>query len=692
MTWTKARDWCTEHYTDMVAIQNHGEIKYLNNTLPRLAGYYWIGIRKINNIWTWIGTKKNLTAEAENWATGEPNNGRNNEDCVEIYIKREHDSGKWNDESCKKKKTALCYTVVKCEANEISDPEHGSVQCHHPIGNFSYKSDCQYSCDEGYQLFGAKTTQCGGTRAWSNKPPTCKPARCLTLKEPIDGKMSCTGDSYGSRCMFSCNAGFRLLGVSEVTCTAAAQWNQETPSCQASCEEDSCSYNGECVETINSHRCDCFEGFYGIRCEHVVKCEANEISDPEHGSVQCHHPIGNFSYKSDCQYSCDEGYQLFGAKTTQCGGTRAWSNKPPTCKPARCLTLKEPIDGKMSCTGDSYGSRCMFSCNAGFRLLGVSEVTCTAAAQWNQETPSCQAVECPDLQAPQDGSVFCTDQTLRKGSICSFTCSEGFILKGALNTECTETGEWRTTPPTCTAVRCPELQEPNNGFINCSSQEALISTACFFSCLDGYELHEHKMLLCGPNGNWTGEVPVCRAYPVFFSFSSVSALAVGVGGTTAFSGLALVFWILSRLRKLKVLVMSWSYTYSNQTMTWTEAKAWCENQSKHLMVIQNEQHNNYLKNNLPQLKTYYWIGLRKTAGVWTWQGTELMLESGGSWADNEPNNKKQDEDCVEIYIKNGTDNGKWNDEKCSKQKHALCYNGKDACVCVCVCVCLSLSS
>lgn len=95
------------------------------------------------------------------------------------------------------------------------------------------------------------------------------------------------------------------------------------------------------------------------------------------------------------------------------------------------------------------------------------------------------------------------------------------------------------------------------------------------------------------------------------------------------------------------------------------------------MVIQNEQQNNYLKDNLPQLKVYYWIGLRKTGGIWTWQGTVQKLEGGGFWADNEPNNKKHDEDCVEIYIKSGTQNGKWNDEKCVKKKHALCYKGKD---------------
>uniref|UniRef100_A0A3Q0S3S5 Selectin E n=1 Tax=Amphilophus citrinellus TaxID=61819 RepID=A0A3Q0S3S5_AMPCI len=63
MTWKDARSWCQEHYTDMVAIQNQEEIEHLNNWLPSKKGYYWIGIRKINNIWTWVGTNKPLTEE-----------------------------------------------------------------------------------------------------------------------------------------------------------------------------------------------------------------------------------------------------------------------------------------------------------------------------------------------------------------------------------------------------------------------------------------------------------------------------------------------------------------------------------------------------------------------------------------------------------------------------------------------------
>lgn len=116
MTWKRAREWCQEHYTDLVAIQNKEEIEHLNSWLPERKNYYWIGIRKIENVWTWVGTNKTLTEEATNWAKNEPNNGKNgkkrmeNEDCVEMYIRRNNEPGKWNDERCNKMKTALCYT------------------------------------------------------------------------------------------------------------------------------------------------------------------------------------------------------------------------------------------------------------------------------------------------------------------------------------------------------------------------------------------------------------------------------------------------------------------------------------------------------------------------------------------------------------------------------------------------------
>lgn len=115
-TYDDAEKWCHNHNAKLVAIQNKSINGYLNETLPHNPGYYWIGIRKINDKWTWVATNETLKQEDENWATGEPNGKEKNEDCVEIYVKRGKDDGKWNDEKCDNKKVALCYRGMVSES------------------------------------------------------------------------------------------------------------------------------------------------------------------------------------------------------------------------------------------------------------------------------------------------------------------------------------------------------------------------------------------------------------------------------------------------------------------------------------------------------------------------------------------------------------------------------------------------
>ncbi|XP_065422971.1 P-selectin-like isoform X2 [Chrysemys picta bellii] len=202
-SWELARNFCRSFYTDLVAIQNQGEIAYLNNVLPHHRAYYWIGLRKINNVWTWVGTNKALTKEAENWANKEPNNKGRNLDCVEIYIKRDRGAGRWNDENCQKKKRALCYQA-SCQRSSCSQrgecvetignytcdcypgfygPECEHVvrcknldpgpDCSHPLGEFSYKSTCKFQCQEGFELQGLDTLQCLASGNWTAAAPEC---------------------------------------------------------------------------------------------------------------------------------------------------------------------------------------------------------------------------------------------------------------------------------------------------------------------------------------------------------------------------------------------------------------------------------------------------------------------------------------------------------------------------------------
>lgn len=99
-----------------------------------------------------------------------------------------------------------------------------------------------------------------------------------------------------------------------------------------------------------------------------------------------------------------------------------------------------------------------------------------------------------------------------------------------------------------------------------------------------------------------------------------------------------------------------------------------------MVVIQNQEENNYVVSILPNRtqSPYYWIGITKKHknDPWTWIGNNSTWVGEDSWAENEPNNNVNTEFCVEIYVHNRKDRGKWNDEKCSNAKYAVCYKGK----------------
>ncbi|XP_061895240.1 E-selectin-like [Entelurus aequoreus] len=407
MDWEHARAWCQERYTDMVAIQNQEEISHLNSWLPKMPTYYWIGIRKVNSTWTWVGTNKALTAEATNWALGEPNNGKNgqvlgrSEDCVEMYIKRGSQPGKWNDERCEKRKTALCYTAA-CQKDSCV---HG--ECVETINSHM----CQ--CFEGF--YGDKcerVVQCSKDE----------------LTVPPKGSVDCTGKhgdfSFDSLCQYSCEDGYQLSRPGPLRCTASKSWSEPPPTCE------------------------------------VVRC--SELSHPERGSMTCRDPVTTSGFQSLCVFACHEGYVLSGSQSLRCEASGSWNASQPTCVAVQCPALPGLDNGTVRCGEDpdvrfSYGSTCTFSCSAGYQMVGASTATCTSAAEWSETMPHCQAITCPAPDLPKGAQMNCTPSLLPswtpypQDTVCTFSCDEGFELQGALSAACTQPGLWTATPPTCLA-------------------------------------------------------------------------------------------------------------------------------------------------------------------------------------------------------------------------------------------------
>ncbi|XP_071607425.1 P-selectin isoform X2 [Heliangelus exortis] len=517
-TWEQARNYCRTFFTDLVAIQNQEEIQHLNQSLPFHGRYYWIGIRKLGGTWTWVGTKKVLTKEAENWAAGEPNNRRSNQDCVEIYIKRQQESGKWNDEPCSRRKKALCYRAscqpfscsqrgecletigsYRCECYpgfhgpECEDvvqcarlqPEGVHMNCSHPFGDFSYNSTCVFQCQEGFQQEGVSRLQCLASQQWSAETPTCTAITCPVLSAPDQGDLNCSqlhGDfAFGSTCAFSCQVGFELVGSETLECTATGTWSGDAPQCEA------------------------------------ITCPV--LSAPDQGDLNCSHLHGDFAFGSTCDFSCQVGFELKGTKSLECTATGTWNGDAPQCEAITCPVLSAPDQGDLNCSqlhrDFAFGSTCDFSCQVGFVLKGTESLECTATGTWSGDAPQCEAITCPVLSAPDQGDLNCSQlhRDFAFGSTCDFSCQVGFELKGTKSLECTATGTWTGSPPQCEAITCPVLSAPDQGDLNCSQihGDFAFGSTCDFSCQVGFELVGSETLECTATGTWSGDAPQCEA-------------------------------------------------------------------------------------------------------------------------------------------------------------------------------------
>ncbi|XP_066886561.1 P-selectin isoform X6 [Kogia breviceps] len=560
-SWNYSREFCQKYYTDLIAIQNKNEIAYLNEAIPYHSSYYWIGIRKINNQWTWVGTKKTLTKEAENWADNEPNNKNKNQDCVEIYIKSSSAPGKWNDEPCGKKKRALCYTAscqnMSCskqgecietignytcscypgfygpeceyvtECSEFDLPQHMLMNCSHPLGNFPFNTQCSFHCAEGYTLNGPSELECLASGIWTNTPPQCVAVQCPPLKSPEQGSMTCFHSAkafqHQSSCSFSCEEGFALVGPKVVQCTASGVWTAPAPVCKA------------------------------IACE--------PLESPDHGSMDCSLSSRAFQYNANCSFHCAKGFTLRGADTVRCADLGQWTAPAPVCQAIKCPELSAPEQGSLDCPDThgefTAGTTCHFSCNEGFKLEGSNHVECTASGRWTAPRPTCDdivsaptvEVQCPSLITPKQGTMSCQHHLGNFGlnTTCHFGCKAGFTLMGDSALRCRPSGQWTAVAPACRAVNCSKLHVTEPMVMNCSNPRGNFSygSTCSFHCPEGLLLSGSARTVCQENGQWSAIMPACQAGPLTIQ----EALTYFGGAVASTTGLVTGGLLLALLRK-----------------------------------------------------------------------------------------------------------------------------------------------
>ena len=147
-------------------------------------------------------------------------------------------------------------------------------------------------------------------------------------------------------CKFFCPDGFTLLGDEYTVCLANGIWSGRQANCLKSCPALPFLQHGRIFPSSCIHTNSTTKVLSGTRCMHF----------------------------------CRENYQRFGTFYRKCTKEGKWSHLEPVCK-KQCLKLRPPQFGKvfpLRCSLDNSveGNVCIFFCDEGYGLQGVTSTTC----------------------------------------------------------------------------------------------------------------------------------------------------------------------------------------------------------------------------------------------------------------------------------------------------------------------------
>ncbi|XP_021029605.1 complement decay-accelerating factor [Mus caroli] len=159
------------------------------------------------------------------------------------------------------------------------------------------------------------------------------------------------------------------------------------------------------------------------------------------------------------EYECRPGFrkqpQLPGKST--CLENLVWSPVAQFCKKKSCPNPKDLNNGHINIpTGILFGSEINFSCNPGYRLVGVSSTFCSVTGNtvdWDDEFPVCTEIHCPEPPKINNGVMRGESDFYTYSQVVTYSCDKGFILVGNASIYCTvsksDVGQWSSPPPQC---------------------------------------------------------------------------------------------------------------------------------------------------------------------------------------------------------------------------------------------------
>ena len=135
------------------------------------------------------------------------------------------------------------------------------------------------------------------------------------------------------------------------------------------------------------------------------------------------------------------------------------------------------------------------------------------------------AINCERLNNPDNGIVVVKGNTI--GAVATYHCNPGFQLVGSEQRICQEDGTYSGVAPFCRGIftehikhhglivvsliviDCGPLENPENGIVKFGG--TIIGSRATYACNKGFTITGNSNRICQPNGDWSGQEPICSS-------------------------------------------------------------------------------------------------------------------------------------------------------------------------------------
>nr|XP_057927624.1 sushi domain-containing protein 1 isoform X6 [Doryrhamphus excisus] len=272
-----------------------------------------------------------------------------------------------------------------------------------------------------------------------------------------------------------------------------------------------CGQHTTCHNTYGSYYCTCLDGYMASNNMPVfIPNDGTHCQDMDECSVSGQCGPGGQCRNLDGGFdcSCQLGYRVHNGKEP----FHPHKDKA-SCKVVDCghPALQDNML-LFSATGTTYGSVATFVCGEGFLLKsGVTTSLCGDDGLWTRTNMICEEIKCQEPVVITHTKRL-WDGATHVGSVVVYQCDEGYDTRSTRNySVCGESGLWEDIDLWCEEISCgPPQTLPNTNLL--WDRSIRPGSVVLYECISGYYRESGENIsTCQTSGEWAKVSLKCEA-------------------------------------------------------------------------------------------------------------------------------------------------------------------------------------